>query len=197
MKCTLVLRACNVGYFFLLFDGNTLFGFSLLLANFVLNFRDRRYSLVLHIFLLSCFPESSFLWFRLSWFWLMHLPAELRLFLISLELLVAKLSEWIAWAGTLAATLAGVCFFSLVAAATWIPTKSDCSVALSFEGRLWVWTTVFFLRLASSGFRRWNVVSHICSGNGIWRRRKALLISERFLRSRVFRWLTARKLRRI
>ena len=40
MKFTLVLRACNEGYFFLLFDGTTLFGFSLLLAKFELNFRD-------------------------------------------------------------------------------------------------------------------------------------------------------------
>ena len=66
----------------------------------------------------------------------MHLPAELRLFLISLELLVAELSELVTWARALAATLAGVSFFSLVAAATCIPIKSDFSVALSIEGRL-------------------------------------------------------------
>ena len=185
VKFSLVRRACKGDYFLLLFNDTTLFGFSLLLANFELNFRDCHNFWVLRIFLLSCFSELIFFRLRLSWFWLMRLPAELRLFLISLELLVAELSELVTWARDLAATLAGVCFFSLVAAATCIPIKSDFSVALSIEGRLWLWTTVFFLRLVSSGFRRWKVVFHIFSGRSILERHKTLFISKRFLRSRV------------
>ena len=74
--------------------------------------------------------------FRLYLFWQMHLPAELGLFLISLELLVTKITRVCTCTRALAATLAGVCFFLLVAAITRIPAKSDSSVALSLDGRL-------------------------------------------------------------
>ena len=116
----LILRVCTEGnHLLLLFDGTTLFGSFLLLADFMLNFRDWRYLLGHSIVgLLICFPELFVLGFRLSSFWLVHLPAELGLFLISLELLAAKISELVTCAGALATTLAGVCFFSLVAAAT-------------------------------------------------------------------------------
>ena len=66
----------------------------------------------------------------------MHLPAELRLFPISLELVVTKITKFSTRTGALATTLVGVRFFLLIAAVAGIPAKSDCSVALSLEGRL-------------------------------------------------------------